>query len=493
MQIIPSAKGIKGNLEDELGNAGENAGKSGGNKFAAAFKKIITVAAIGKVVKDAISAGADLQQSYGGLDTIYGDAAEAAKQYAAEAAKAGISANSYAEQAVSFGASLKQAFGGDTLKAAEAANTAIMDMADNSAKMGTDIESIQTAYQGFAKQNYTMLDNLKLGYGGTKSEMERLLADAQKLTGVEYNIDNLGDVYDAIHVIQGELGLTGVAADEAKTTFSGSLGAMKAAAQNLLGNLALGEDITPSLMELSDTVVTFLKGNLLPLVQNILMALPEILPDVIVALVDMIDILIPTIIDAGVELFLALAENLPEIITGLVEAVINIVRKLVTTIIDKRADIAQAGKNLILGLKDGIKQAVGAVVDAVSDVCGKILQKIRNLLGIHSPSTVFAEIGEYSMLGLAEGIEGNMMPVQRAIDDVTAMTTTGLQSELGISSKVDVGGTGIGNLIDRIDRLTTALENGGVYLDGDTLVGGIARRMNTAIRNENLMMARGVI
>ena len=224
VQIMPSAKGIKGELTKEMGGDLEAAGKSGGDKLGGSLvstlKKVVVAAGIGKIVSDALSAGADIQQSFGGLDTIYGEAADAAKEYAYQAAQAGISANDYAEQAVSFGASLKQAFEGDTTKAVEAANTAIMDMTDNAAKMGTPIENIQSAYQGFAKQNYTMLDNLKLGYGGTKTEMERLLEDAQKISGVEYNIDNLGDVYDAIHVIQQDLGLTGVAAQEASTTFA---------------------------------------------------------------------------------------------------------------------------------------------------------------------------------------------------------------------------------------------------------------------------------
>ena len=156
VHILPTTEGFSDNLEKELGGAGEKAGRNSGGKFGAAFKKIIAAVGIAEALKATISAGADIQQSFGGLDTIYGDAAEAAKQYAAEAAKIGLSANEYAEQAVSFGASLKQAFGGDTVKAAEAANTAIMDMTDNAAKMGTPIENIQNAYQGFAKQNYTI-------------------------------------------------------------------------------------------------------------------------------------------------------------------------------------------------------------------------------------------------------------------------------------------------------------------------------------------------
>lgn len=164
VQIVPSAKGISGAISKELGGEAASAGKSAGLNIVGALKEVIAAAGIGTAIKTALEAGGNLQQSFGGLDTLYGDAADAAKKYAVEAAAAGISANSYAEQAVSFGAALKSAFGGDTAKAAEAANTAIMDMADNAAKMGTPIENIQTAYQGFAKQNYTMLDNLnKMG------------------------------------------------------------------------------------------------------------------------------------------------------------------------------------------------------------------------------------------------------------------------------------------------------------------------------------------
>ena len=150
-----------------------------------------------------------------------------------------------------------------------------MDMTDNAAKMGTPLQSIQDAYQGFAKQNYTMLDNLKLGYGGTKAEMERLLSEAEKLSGQKYDISNLGDVYEAIHVIQDDLGLVGVAAGEAATTFSGSLAAMKAAGENLLGNLMLGENISKSMQDLVTTSTTFLFNNLIPAVGRIFASLPE--------------------------------------------------------------------------------------------------------------------------------------------------------------------------------------------------------------------------
>ena len=230
------------------------------------------------VFSTALDEGAKLQQSFGGIDTLYKGAEDTMKQYATTAASAGISANTYAEQAVSFGASLKQALGGDAVKAAESANKAIMAMADNSAKMGTDIGSIQMAYQGFAKGNYTMLDNLRLGYGGTQQEMQRLLKDASKLEkamGKKFDINNFADVVEAIDLVQQELGVAGVAAKEAETTFSGSFSAMKASASNFLANLSLGEDIGPSLKTLISTTSTFLLGNFVPMVGNIMRQLPN--------------------------------------------------------------------------------------------------------------------------------------------------------------------------------------------------------------------------
>ena len=234
--------------------------------------------AIKGVFSTALDEGAKLQQSFGGIDTLYQGAEDTMKQYATAAAAAGISANTYAEQAVSFGASLKKALGGDAVKAAESANKAIMAMADNSAKMGTDIGSIQMAYQGFAKGNYTMLDNLKLGYGGTQQEMQRLLNDASKLEGAmgkKFNINNFADIVEAIDLVQQDLGVAGVAAKEAETTFSGSFSAMKASASNFLADLSLGQDITPSLKTLVSTTSTFLLGNFVPMVGNIMRQLPQ--------------------------------------------------------------------------------------------------------------------------------------------------------------------------------------------------------------------------
>lgn len=381
VQIIPSAKGISGSISKELGGEASSAGKSAGQNIAGAIKGAIVTAGIGTAIKSALEAGGNLQQSFGGLDTLYGEAADAAKTYAAEAVAAGISANSYAEQAVSFGASLKQAFEGDTTKAVEAANTAILDMADNAAKMGTPLENIQTAYQGFAKQNYTMLDNLKLGYGGTKTEMERLLADATKLSGVEYNIDNLGDVYEAIHVIQEDLGLTGVAAAEASETFSGSLGAMKAAGENLLANIALGEDIGPSLNALSKTVHAFVFNNLFPMVGNILESLPELLKGVSTIVIDSLKTISSNsdeLVQTGIEIITGLATAIVEAAPYLIEAAWNLAASLGKALIE--TDWATIGSNLMSTLKSSIDSAAGNIFGGDSSMLGGFLDGITNAL-----------------------------------------------------------------------------------------------------------------
>jgi phage-related protein len=269
---------------------------------------VATVAAagvtLGKTISSAITEGADLEQSLGGIETLFKSSADTVKKYANEAYRtAGLSANAYMENVTSFSASLLQSLGGDTAKAADVANMAMIDMSDNANKMGTNMQDIQNAYQGFAKQNYTMLDNLKLGYGGTQEEMKRLLSDAQKLTGVKYDISNLSDVYNAIHAIQENLDITGTTAKEAAETFSGSFAAMKAAVSNVLGKMALGQDIQPSLNALAETTSTFLIGNFLPMVMNILKALPG-------AIATLLSSAAPAFLEVGQEFIGSLAKGM---------------------------------------------------------------------------------------------------------------------------------------------------------------------------------------
>lgn len=312
VQIIPSAKGISGSISNlmkgESQSAGTTAGGLLGGNLVKSLTTVIAAAGIGKAISATLMEGANLQQSLGGIETLFKDDADKVKQYATEAYKtAGLSANDYMESVTSFSASLLQSMGGDTAAAAETANMALIDMSDNANKMGTSMESIQDAYKGFAKQNYTMLDNLSLGYGGTKTEMERLLADATALSGVEYNIDNLDDVYNAINVIQTEMGITGTTALEAAETFSGSLDSMKASLSNVMGNLAIGEDVKPALEALAQTTSTFLFNNLLPMLGNILSALPG-------AIVTFVQAAIPYVVEAGSNLMKSLGDAIMSVI-----------------------------------------------------------------------------------------------------------------------------------------------------------------------------------
>lgn len=371
VQIVPSAKGIKGAIEQELGGAASDAGKNSGaligSELVSKLKGVIAAAGIGKFIKDSLSAAGDIQQSYGGLDTIYGeDTAATLKDYSKAAAEAGISANTYAEQAVSFGAALKQAYGGDTVKAAEAANAAIMAMADNSAKFGTDIGSVQNAFQGFAKGNYTMLDNLKLGYGGTKTEMERLLADAEKLPeamGRKFDLSNLGDVYTAIGLVQESLGVAGVAAQEAKTTFSGSFGAMQAAATNFMASLALGEGVDVALQSLLTTASTFFFGNVLPLIGNLIASIPQVImaavPVLTQAVTDLVTQLGGTL---SLESFTAAGETVLQFIDG----ILSQIPQLITT----------AGE-MIGRFTEGVAQKLPDVINAANDMMVKFLDSMR--------------------------------------------------------------------------------------------------------------------
>ena len=292
IKIMPEAKGISGEIAGVTDPAAESAGKSGGAKWTAAFKKVMVTLGVGKLIGDTLMAGANLEQSIGGIETLYKGASDRMMQYASQAYKtAGVSANDYMQQATSFSAALIKSYNGDVDAAADATNKALIDMADNANKMGTPLESIQMAYQGFAKQNYTMLDNLKLGYGGTKSEMERLLADANKINAEQgkitnYSIDNLGDVYEAIGVVQDSLGITGTTAEEAASTISGSIGMMKASWQDFMGNLTLGNDIYPQMVSLAESVIAVIR-NVVPAVWNIITGIPRMIiehwPEIVAA------------------------------------------------------------------------------------------------------------------------------------------------------------------------------------------------------------------
>lgn len=382
VQIIPSAKGIKEKIGKELGDSGNSTGSSWGKNFTGTVKKLIAAAGIGAAVKSALTEGAALEQSIGGVETLFKDSADTVKKYADEAYKtAGLSANAYMETITGFSASLLQGLGGDTAKAAEIGNMAVIDMSDNANKMGSNMQDIQNAYQGFAKQNYTMLDNLKLGYGGTKTEMQRLLKDAEKVSGVHYDISNLSDVYSAIHVIQGELDITGTTSKEAATTFSGSLAAMKAAGKNVLGNLALGKDIAPSLNELQQSVYTFVVGNMIPMVANVLKSLPQVLTgagSMIIQALNVASNNTDEIIQLGVdivsELIIGIVQTAPYIAEGALKLFAALANSLITM------DWTETANNLITGLRNSIDVFGAEVLGSDENIVGSILNAITEKL-----------------------------------------------------------------------------------------------------------------
>ena len=378
VQIVPSADGIRAALTDvfdeETDGLGAKVGQSIGAQLVGTIKKVLAAAGIGKIIKDSIDMGGALQQSIGGIETLFKDSADTVKQYAAQAYQTvGLSANDYMEQTTSFAASLLSSVSKDTNAAAQLANMAMVDMADNANKMGTDMQDIQNAYQGFAKQNYTMLDNLKLGYGGTQAEMQRLLTDAEKISGVHYDLGNLADMYSAIHVIQQEMDIAGTTAREAATTLTGSFAAMKAAAQNVLGNWSTGADLTAPLQALTDTARIYLVDNLLPMIGNVLQGIPQVIYG-----------LVPEVVQTGTELLGSLAQGFTQ---GIPDFLANALPQLLSfteNLRENAGEFVNAGLDMITqlanGLIAGLPDLIAYVPDIIINICGIISDNMPKLL-----------------------------------------------------------------------------------------------------------------
>ncbi|MBO0478721.1 PblA [Vagococcus fluvialis] len=423
VQIIPSARGIGGSIQKQLDPEATSAGTSAGSKIGSSLKiaAVAAVAAagvvIGKTVSAAISEGANLEQSLGGVETLFKSSADKVKKYADEAYRtSGLSANAYMENVTGFSASLLQSLGGDTDKAADVANMAMIDMSDNANKMGTDMQDIQNAYQGFAKQNYTMLDNLKLGYGGTKSEMERLLADAQKLSGVQYDINNLSDVYNAIHAVQEELDITGTTAKEAAETLSGSLAAMKSSWSNVLGKIAIGENIDNELKALAQTTSTFLFGNFIPMLGNILKALPG-------ALLTFIKEAVPYIVEAGSQFMSqfsgGITDGFPNLLTNFQSTIMGIF----TWLTENLPMFLQQGVAILTSIANGILQAIPQIITTA----GNILTTFVTFVMTNLP--LILESGKNLLFSLVDGIISNLPAIgASAIEAISKFIDTVLEN-----------------------------------------------------------------
>lgn len=439
----------------------------------------VTIAATA-VVGGAVTQGAALEQSIGGVETLFKDNASVVKANADAAFKTvGVSANEYMEQVTSFSASLLSSLSGDTAAAAKVADMAMIDMADNANKFGTDMDSIQNAYQGFAKQNYTMLDNLKLGYGGTKEEMQRLLKDAQSLTGVEYNIDNLSDVYNAIHAIQENLGVAGTTAKEASETFSGSFSAMKSAAKNVLGNMAIGGDVTGSMEQLVESASTFLFDNAVPMIGRVMSSLPGAIKtgikkavpkiktlgaDVVVGLKDGLKAMFPSlapVIESG---FNAAITAVPEFLSGIQDVVSTvgtlaagfapIIPQLVSfgssmvTTIQQVAEACmpsltgiistiQTMLPVILPVIETVVSTIGSIIAQAAPVIEGLVAGISTVIETLAPvfSTIFSEIGE-KVGGVISFVSERMGFIQEVIETVAPLIGDIISTAWGVISPV---------------------------------------------------------
>lgn len=363
--------------------------------------------------KTALSSVGALEQNVGGVETLFGDTADAVIAAADRAYQtAGMSANDYMSTVTSFSASLLQSLGGNTEEAAKVADMAIIDMADNANKMGTSMDMIQNAYQGFAKQNYTMLDNLKLGYGGTKTEMERLLADAQKLTGVKYDINNLNNVYQAIHVIQEEMGITGTTAKEASETLEGSMAAAKAAWDNFMNGSGDADQLADAFATAADNIVK----NLAEIIPRFAETLPALAGAIVSQIPGLAAAIVPAVLSAGQSIleqargavtafdFVAAAEDvvqkitdfissdglgsflgcLVDIFTGIVNgissmlpvllpALVELIAYTVTTLIDQLPALLECALQLIIGLADGLLAALPVLIAALPEIINSVV------------------------------------------------------------------------------------------------------------------------
>lgn len=424
-----------------------------GNAIVSGVKAVAS--GIKSLISGAIEGYGEYEQLVGGVETLFGSSADTVIKNAENAYKtAGLSANAYMETVTSFSASLLQSMGNDTEAAAKKADLALTDMSDNANKMGTDMQSIQNAYQGFAKQNYTMLDNLKLGYGGTKEEMQRLIDDANALNAAQgnytnYSIESYADIVDAIHTVQTEMGITGTTALEASTTVEGSINSMKAAYQNFVTGLGDQDaDIGALTEELIQSAGNVAK-NVLPVIESVVKNIAETVreqgPDMITRFVAYATEKLPEVLKLGIQLIVSLvkglAQNLPELLRG----TLALVDAIISAFLDSLPDIIEVGKNIVRGLWEGIKAMASWIGEKISGFVGGLVDGVKGVLGIHSPSRVFAGIGQNMALGLGQGFERQMQRVSSGIQDAipTPTVDTVYNAAAGMVNGLALAGGGV--------------------------------------------------
>lgn len=452
---------------DEVGQKTSGLGEKLKSGLATAGKVAVAgvaagATAIGALGTKAVEAYADYEQLVGGVETLFKDSQDQVMDYANNAYKtAGLSANEYMETVTSFSASLLQSLDGDTSAAADKANLAITDMSDNANKMGTDMTSIQNAYQGFAKANYTMLDNLKLGYGGTQAEMERLLADAEKISGIKYDISSYADIVDAIHVVQTEMGITGTTAEEAASTIQGSFGMMKSAWQNLVTGMAdPSKDLGVLVGNFTESVVTF-GNNVIPRIQELLPRIVEATTSLIGTVSEQLPAILgtvlPSLVEGATNLVTGLMAALPSVLSVLADVAPTVINTLVPALIELLPQITQTGIDVIVSLAQGIADALPQLIPAATDAIIKIVEVLT------SPDNLgnLIDAALAIILALVDGLVDATPKLIAAVPDVITNLVTAIIANMPkiLEAGVEITMAIADGLIKAIPELVAAIPN----------------------------------
>lgn len=452
---------------DEVGQKTSGLGEKLKSGLATAGKVAVAgvaagATAIGALGTKAVAAYADYEQLVGGVETLFKDSQDQVMDYANNAYKtAGLSANEYMETVTSFSASLLQSLDGDTSAAADKANLAITDMSDNANKMGTDMTSIQNAYQGFAKSNYTMLDNLKLGYGGTQAEMERMLADAEKISGIKYDISSYADIVDAIHVVQTEMGITGTTAEEAASTIQGSFGMMKSAWQNLVTGMAdPDQDLGVLVGNFTDSVV-IAGNNLIPRIQELLPRIVEATTSLIGTVSEQLPAILgtvlPSLVEGATNLVTGLMAALPSVLSVLADVAPTVINTLVPALIELLPQITQTGIDVIVSLAQGIADALPQLIPAATDAVIEIVEVLT------SPDNLgnLIDAALAIILALVDGLVDATPKLIAAVPDVIANLVTAIIANMPkiLEAGVEITMALADGLIKALPELIAAIPN----------------------------------
>lgn len=430
--IVPSMEGSRQTITEELGGAADEAGSAAGSRAGSAFSGALGAAArvgaaavsaaatgVAALTTQAVNAYSDYEQLTGGIETLYGDASAQMMQYAAEAATStGQSMNEFMESAISTSAAMIAAVEGDQARAAELTNQSMIDMADNANKLGTDMEAIQNAYRGFSRGNFTMLDNLALGYAGTREGMQQLLADAQAISGVEYNIDSYADIVEAIHTVQEEMGIAGTTSREASETIQGSIGALGASWQNLITGIA---DPNADLGALIDEVIANAETalmNIMPVIERALTGIGEALvaiaPIIASRLPELISNLLPPLLTAAMSIVQGLAEGLISCLPALAPVAADMIVQFALFVVESLPSLVTSAIEIILavvrGITDALPQLIPAAVSAVTQICEALTE----------PNTLvqLLEASLQLMLALADGLIAAIPDLLAALPEI---------------------------------------------------------------------------